>query len=85
MKTENEYCYDCGEKKKHRVAGLMPTFFTQEESGGTWEKVAICTECGNLTPVAVTSDEIQNAHERYLSILVQEEIITEEKKNEVLD
>lgn len=85
MKTEQLYCHECKEKKKHRLAGFMPTFFTREETGGTWEKVAVCVECGGITPQAVTSEEIEQAHERYLGILVEEGVISEQRKQEVLD
>lgn len=57
----------------------MPRLFTSGEVSSAWDKVAICTECGGLTTEAVRDQEVQNAHQRYLEILVEEEVMTEEE------
>lgn len=81
----DHHCVECGEEKVHKKIGMMPTFFTQDSHDDMWEKVALCVECGSLSPLPVNTDDIRNAHERYLTYLVEENIITEQEKQEALE
>lgn len=82
METETEYCDGCKSNTSHLQAGFMPEIFTKQESTSSWERVSICTECGGLTTQPVTNEEVKQAHSRYLSILVDEGIVTERELQE---
>lgn len=47
-----------------------------------WANCAICNECGGLSVLPVTQEQLEQAHSRYLRLLVQEGIMT---KQEVMD
>lgn len=85
MSKRELHCQDCRGKTTHQELGFMPVFFTQEESSDEWENVAMCTECGGLSPLPVESEQVNRAHERYLQSLVKYGVMTREEVEEAVN
>lgn len=79
MIEEDRYCDDCRTHTPHVNAGFMPVLFTKGDHSSSWENVAMCEKCGGLTSLAVTDEQAEQAHQRYLSMLIEREIMTREE------
>ena len=85
MRTEERYCSSCGGKTTHVHAGFMPEYFVRDEASDSWENVSMCSECGSLSPLPVEASQVDRAHKRYLRMLVELNIMTQEEINRELE
>lgn len=57
----------------------MPTYFITEEDTETWQNISVCSDCGDVRIKSVEPEDVRRAHERYLEILVEEGVMSEEE------
>lgn len=78
MRTKLQFCHSCSKQQAQAVLGFMPLMFTEGEAKPTWKKALVCSVCGDINYDSVNNDEVDRAHRRYLSALVELGIETKE-------
>lgn len=79
MKTETLQCYACGTETEHVMAGFMPLAFVGRGSARDeydWANCGMCLECGGLSVLPVSDEQLEAAHDRYIRLLVDYGVMT---------
>lgn len=88
MKTVQRHCRKCSntpdDETEHKVLGFIPRAIFERDNDGVWVNASVCTECGGLTFKEPTEEEIDQAEERYLSLLVRLNLMSNQERKEIL-
>lgn len=78
MKIKRQFCHNCTGQRDHAVMGMMPVMFTEGKAKAHWKKTLVCSVCGDINYDTVSNEEVDRAQERYLKVLVQLGLETEQ-------
>lgn len=85
MKFKREYCEACGEETYHRDIGMVPSKIINGDGVPSWVRAAVCNNCGSLTVVEPTEEQLERAEERYMSALKDTGLLSEQEYQTIIE
>lgn len=84
QRHEVSHCKRCGTRTGQYRLGFVPLGMFEQATQREWVNANICLSCESLVPKRITPEEMNQAEERYISSLVQLDIISEEDAEDIL-
>lgn len=75
---------ECGSDNTHDLGFVPAQVIMGSSLDVTWMDAAICEDCGSFVVREVTEDDISDAEEEYVEVLIENNLIDEDSAEAVL-
>lgn len=75
---------ECGSTNTHDLDFVPAQVIVGSSLDVTWMDAAICEDCGSFVVKEVTEDDVREAEEEYVEVLIENDLIDEDKAADVL-